>query len=84
MANIVKVDVPTVTPTVLRHHRELEASEYNVILSGFGESMYLIKRHKDGALLLIDWQGESGLLDEFEVLEDGGLRYPDPNDRLQP
>lgn len=84
MATTQKIEIKPVVPTELRHLRDLPPGQYWAILSGFRESVYLLRRTQDGALILIDWKGAGELVSEFVVHENGDLEYDDPNDRSDP
>ena len=84
MATITKVELSAVVPTEVRHHRELPAGDYRVVLSGFRENIYLLRRAEDGNFFFIHWLGKGQMLNDFVVHSNGDLEYDDPNDRPSP
>ncbi len=84
MASTAKVEMVPVVPTVIRHHSELPEGNYYVILTGFSQSFYLLRRSDDGGLYLVEWRGKGQILNQFDVHADGSIEYDDPNDRIHP
>ena len=84
MTSIAKAEIAPAIPTELRHHRELPEGSYHVILSGFRESLHVVKRLHDGVLYLVDWRGKGRMLNQFDVLPGGAIEFDDPNDRSNP
>ena len=84
MAGIAKTEIVPVVPTAIEHHRELPAGSYHVILSGFMERLYVLRRFPDGTLYFVVWKGKGQMLPQFDLHADGSLEYDDPNDRRHP
>ncbi len=81
MSTITKVEVVPVVPVEIRHHQELPEGSYHVILTGFRQNLYLVKRFPQSTFHLVNWMGKGGMLRQFDIKADGSIEYDDPNDR---
>jgi hypothetical protein len=70
---IEKVDSKPIEAVILSHHRNLPPGKYEVLMHDDNARLHVIRDVFSGVMCLVDWVGPVGMLEWFEVRENGDI-----------